>query len=173
MENEGHSHQNENIDVYFDGKNIPFATAYFDNVISSEVLEHVLYPNEWLAEISRVIKPGGNFLLTTPFMFHEHEVPNDFGRYSYFGLKYILKTHGFTITEHRKAAPGAACIAIQWNVFWWKKLERLLGNKSVSLILAWPFILLGNMFGLFSYLENASTQTFYAGNLVCCKKDEV
>lgn len=37
----------------------PFASALFDRVICSEVLEHVPNPNQALAELVRVLKPGG------------------------------------------------------------------------------------------------------------------
>jgi 2-polyprenyl-3-methyl-5-hydroxy-6-metoxy-1,4-benzoquinol methylase len=40
--------------------------ATFDTVISSETIEHVPSPSSALAELSRVLKPGGRLLLTTP-----------------------------------------------------------------------------------------------------------
>jgi SAM-dependent methyltransferase len=49
-----------------DALKLPFTDASFDAVICSEVLEHLLgYPLA-LAEISRVIKPGGHFVATVP-----------------------------------------------------------------------------------------------------------
>ncbi len=43
----------------YDGKNIPFSDASFDIVFSSNVLEHIQDVPSTLAEISRVLKPGG------------------------------------------------------------------------------------------------------------------
>src|SRR5271170_7274206 len=40
-ENPGHPHLNEQIDVFYDGKHIPFADESFDSIFSSEVLEHL------------------------------------------------------------------------------------------------------------------------------------
>src|SRR5438128_2576758 len=37
FENPGHPHLNEQIDVFYDGKKIPFQDDYFDAVFSSEV----------------------------------------------------------------------------------------------------------------------------------------
>ena len=37
----------------------------FDAVIASEVIEHVLHPDEFLKHILKVLKPGGRLLLTT------------------------------------------------------------------------------------------------------------
>ena len=40
-ENEGHSHENEQIDVFYDGKTLPFESEYFDSVLCSEVIESI------------------------------------------------------------------------------------------------------------------------------------
>ncbi len=169
MANEGHSHDNENIDVLFDGKTIPATDGSYDGAISSEVLEHVFWPGEWLDEINRILKPGSSFLITCPFMFHEHEVPNDYGRYSSFGLKYLLEQHGFEITDQQKAAPGLRCVLLQWNVLWWKAFEKVL-PKPIAFVLSWFFFFPANILGLlFGWLWNSS-HSFYAGNMVLCKK---
>ena len=38
---QGHSHVNEQIDVFYDGVLLPFPDNYFDSVFSTEVFEHV------------------------------------------------------------------------------------------------------------------------------------
>ena len=45
---------------------LPFADASFDLVISSECIEHTLDPRRALAEIHRVTRPGGHFVITVP-----------------------------------------------------------------------------------------------------------
>ncbi|QJW91429.1 3-demethylubiquinone-9 3-O-methyltransferase [Spirosoma taeanense] len=47
------------------GESLPFADASFDYVSCCDVLEHVQNVDEVLAEISRVLKPGGIFLYDT------------------------------------------------------------------------------------------------------------
>ena len=49
-----------------DAYRLPFADATFDAVICSEVLEHLLDYPKALAEIFRVLKPGGLFAPTVP-----------------------------------------------------------------------------------------------------------
>lgn len=49
-----------------DAARLPFPDASFDRVICSEVLEHVPDPDAALAEIARVLKPGGRFALSVP-----------------------------------------------------------------------------------------------------------
>ena len=50
-ENPGHPHINEQIDVFYDGKVIPFQNEYFDAVFSSEVFEHIFNIDEILKEM--------------------------------------------------------------------------------------------------------------------------
>ena len=61
-------------------------------------------------EISRVLKPGGNILITVPFIWDEHEKPNDFGRYSSFGIKYLFESNNFQILNYKKSTIGIECI---------------------------------------------------------------
>jgi SAM-dependent methyltransferase len=94
---EGHDHTNENIDVYYDGKTLPFPDASFDSIFSSEVFEHIFNLPEILPELNRVLKPGGRMLLTCPFAWEEHEVPADYARYTRFALQDLLAQHGFQV----------------------------------------------------------------------------
>ena len=49
-----------------DAARLPFAADTFDRIICSEVLEHVPDPDAVLAEISRILKPGGVFVASVP-----------------------------------------------------------------------------------------------------------
>ncbi len=63
---------NPNVDARARGdlQRLPFAGASFDAVLASHVMEHLSRPASALAEVARVLKPGGRFLLLTPNRFH-------------------------------------------------------------------------------------------------------
>jgi len=48
------------------GVTLPFRDASFDLVMSFDVLEHIRDSDAHLAEVSRVLKPGGRYLIQTP-----------------------------------------------------------------------------------------------------------
>src|SRR5450432_2552460 len=96
---EGHTHNNEKIDFYYDGITLPFENESFDCLFSSEVFEHVFNLPQILPEINRVLKPGAKLLITCPFAWEEHEIPVDYARYTRFALTDMLAKNNFrTVT---------------------------------------------------------------------------
>ena len=47
-------------------KKIPFKEKYFDKIICIEVIEHLENISNFISEVNRVLKTGGEFILTTP-----------------------------------------------------------------------------------------------------------
>jgi SAM-dependent methyltransferase len=88
--------------VVADVTQIPFCDAAFDSALCTEVLEHLPEPGRCLAEIHRVVKPGGSAFFTVPMTVYTHSEPHDFYRYTEFGLRYQLEQHGFEIVELRR-----------------------------------------------------------------------
>jgi len=52
--------------VQGDALHLPFADASFDRVIAAEVLEHIPEDDSAMAELSRVLRPGGTMAVTVP-----------------------------------------------------------------------------------------------------------
>jgi SAM-dependent methyltransferase len=78
---------NEHPDIVeFDGRTIPFPEGSFDGVLCTEVLEHVEDPARLVAEMLRVLRPGGTLLATVPFSARVHHAPHDFYRFTPFRL---------------------------------------------------------------------------------------
>lgn len=83
-------------DIEWDGLRIPLGEATVDSAMATEVLEHCPDPLVVLKEAHRVMRPGGVFFLTVPFLFPLHDVPYDEYRYTPFALERMLKQAGFT-----------------------------------------------------------------------------
>ncbi|MGC9036952.1 MAG: methyltransferase domain-containing protein, partial [Verrucomicrobiia bacterium] len=50
----------------YDGKKLPFDNEFFDSAGALNVLEHVEEPEQFIAELVRVVKPGGKVVLSSP-----------------------------------------------------------------------------------------------------------
>lgn len=83
-------------DLTWDGITIPLENASVDSAMATEVLEHCPDPGRVLSEINRVLRPGGSFFLTVPFLWPLHDVPYDEYRYTPFAMERLLKNAGFT-----------------------------------------------------------------------------
>lgn len=74
---------------------LPIAAGEFDAVLCTEVLEHVGDPARVLAELRRIIRPGGLLAVTVPFVGALHEEPHDHRRPTSHGLAALLAEAGF------------------------------------------------------------------------------
>lgn len=113
VEVSGHPHRNEHIDVFYDGQTLPFPAQQFDHVFSSEVFEHVFNLPQILPELNRVLKKDGMLFITCPFLWPEHERPYDFARYTSFGIRHLLESHGFQLVEQGKTGNLIEALAQQ------------------------------------------------------------
>jgi SAM-dependent methyltransferase len=94
---------------------IPFRDGSFDTVLCTSVLEHVEDVESAMAEIVRVMRPGGRILVSVPFLYPTHEAPYDFWRTTHHGLKSLLERHGL-IVEEVCAQGGPLLIAAHYLV---------------------------------------------------------
>lgn len=88
---------NRDLTYHCDLAAIPVADGRFDRVLFNQVMEHVPDPAAVLAELFRVLKPGGRLLCTAPLSFEEHEQPYDFYRYTQFGQRHLFSGAGFEV----------------------------------------------------------------------------
>lgn len=138
-------------DVLYDGLHFPFADQQFDVIVCNQVIEHVFEPAPFLDSIHRLLKPGGQLLITAPFVWDEHEQPRDFARYTTFGLAYLLRKHGFEVRELIKINPGPAALCQLVNAYLYKILWTTspVFNLITCTFLMAPFSILGAALQLF------------------------
>jgi SAM-dependent methyltransferase len=168
IEESGHSHKNEEIDVYYDGKTIPFPDNHFDSIFSSEVFEHIFNLEEILTELHRVSKPGGHMLITLPFVWDEHETPYDFARYSSFGIVYLLKKSGFEVIAIEKTTNYVETVFQMWNVYISQYIFP--SNRFLNVLMTPLFIAPITIIGIFLSKILRENKNFYLNNIVIAKK---
>ena len=80
---------------------IPLADGTVDHALCMEVLEHLRDPLPVLREIRRVVRPGGDVLVSTPLCLGEHMQPYDFQRYTRYALDAMFVEAGFVVLSIR------------------------------------------------------------------------
>jgi SAM-dependent methyltransferase len=167
LEKTGHDHRLSLVDVYYDGKTLPFENDRFDSLFCSEVLEHVFNPNEILKEMSRVLKNGAPALITTPFCWNEHEVPFDYARYSIFGMKHLLEKNGFRVKKIVKSGHFSRVYFQLGALYFYEVFKKYgIAGKLLAQFFITPINLIGSLIS-FILPRNKS---LYFNNIIIAEK---
>ncbi len=111
----------------------------FDGVICLEVLEHVQHPVKAVAEIHRVLRPGGMALVSSPFLaqYHgkgsgsqSHESYPDYWRFTHEGLAALFSN--FRQTEVHPVDGPIEFRMRQFHLGWF--LDRQPGRWLIDLL---------------------------------------
>jgi len=127
-------HDHAQPDLVATAYDIPAPDASFDSALCTCVLEHLEEPQRAINECHRLLKPGGVALYTVPFIWHEHEAPRDFYRYTRFGLTHLFTQAGFDPPDVRPLAGFWITFGqlLSYKLFKFKKGSRLL--RAVPLV---------------------------------------
>ena len=127
------------VDYICDAHDLPFLENTFDGVITTAVLQHVLYPEKAIAEIHRVLKHSGLIYSEFAFMQQVIEGAYDFTRYSLSGHRRVFNYFD-EIDSGLVAGPATVMV---WSIenfvlaFFNKKFVRLAVKSLVRLMFFW------------------------------------
>jgi SAM-dependent methyltransferase len=84
-------------DFLCDASRLTAENSSYDFCLHVQVLEHLQSPQMSINEVARVLKPGGKLLLATNFLYPIHGEPNDYFRFTKFGLENLLENSGMKL----------------------------------------------------------------------------
>ena len=73
----------------------PLGRDQFDIIFAEQVFEHIRAPRRAAQNVWQMLRPGGYFIISTPFLYRYHPVPEDCSRWTEVGMKYLLVEAGF------------------------------------------------------------------------------
>jgi len=82
----------------------------YDVVFCEQVLEHVRDPWTAVRTLRALCSPGGQLVVSTPFLIRIHPSPDDFWRFTPHGLAVLLESAGFEVPEVRSWGNRSAVI---------------------------------------------------------------
>lgn len=127
--------------VFGDAHKLPFADESLNTVLLIEVLEHLPEPDQAFSEALRVLSPNGQLLLSTPFLYPVHDAPQDFQRWTQYGLAHLLQNADITYSI-KHMGTGCETSALLANIAWSNLLLTLISRKPLALILT-PLLAIG------------------------------
>ena len=108
------------------------SSSRYDVVFCNQVLEHVSEPQKALMEFYRILKPGGVLLLAVPHLSRLHEEPQDFYRYTQYGVTHLLGRAGFNKIETYKTGGLFSFLSHQVSTVFLSLVWNILGVKWLA-----------------------------------------
>jgi SAM-dependent methyltransferase len=92
------------------------SAARYDVIIADQVWEHLLWPYRATRHVHQMLRPGGYFLVTAPFLIRVHAIPHDCTRWTETGLKHLLMEAGFPEDGiHTDSWGNRACVKANFS----------------------------------------------------------
>lgn len=146
------------VNVAGDAHHLPFRSESVHCVMLVSVLMYITHPEKAIAEVLRVLQPGGVLYVSSPFVFRLAPAPDDYYRFSVNGLRVLcqsfdeiesgfnrgpastmsdLLVHFFAILFcfNRKRLYGILLDIFGWCFFWVKYFDQWIGNYSVAKVI--------------------------------------
>jgi len=117
----------DSVHVVCDLAALPFADGSIDGVISEAVLEHVPDPAAHVAEMLRVLRPGGRVHCYFPFMQAFHASPHDYSRLTIPGLLHLFEA----FADRRAWVASGPTSGLIWTLQEWIAIAGSFGSERL------------------------------------------
>lgn len=153
--------------VIVPGDSLPFEDCSVDAVLCTQVLEFVTDPDDLLADIRRILRPGGVLVITMPFTYNEH--PGDGGadlyRWTAPGAAVVVGRHLDIAEVRRQGRLGSTVVPFTLNWIRVAMSGRRRWLRGILLPVLLPLYALSNALGL-AIDRLDTTERFYTNVLV-------
>lgn len=147
--------QHPGADIFFNAEEkFPIDDVSFDNVTMVNVIEHIFNTHNVFQEVARVLKPGGLFVATMPFMHHIHGSPDDFVRYTASAYRKFAEKYNFEVIYLENLGEGIFALFFQTLT-----IKRVIPIPVLFSIVKFIFISLDRLFSVFPFYKALAGST--------------
>lgn len=132
------------VEIYGDASSIPLKDCTADIVLCFQVLEHIRYPEVFIRDVERILRPGGMLLLSTHGTMVYHPYPGDYWRWTHEGLQAIFERSGLIVNKINPLGENGAALAFLFAT----QVEFLLQKRKITKPLKRLLVPLINVTGL-------------------------
>lgn len=151
-------------DVIFDvQETFPIESASMNGVVSLNLFEHVFNFQNAFVESERVLKTGGIFVISTPFMINIHGSPDDYYRYTKSFYIKILENNGFVVERAEELGFGLFSLIFQ-------SVGGSLPTNTLRLMVKNIFVGIDKVLGIFKSYKRLSDRIPLGYFIVARKK---
>ena len=167
IKKESYAQAEKKADIFYDGLDLPFEDAIFDGVLSTQVIGLCEDDLNYVSEINRVLKKNGKLIISAPFIFREVEQPNDYRRFTSFGIEKILKDHNFEIIENIKCLSACETIGMLLSNYLSNNFKSIFIKRIVIVFCCFPIQI---TFYILSLILPDNKDLFYSSIVLAEKK---
>lgn len=105
---------------------VPLPDGSQSFILMFNILEHLYEHDHVLAEVRRLLAPGGKLLGTIPFLVNVHPDPHDYVRFTREALLRLFSENGFVVRSVEPIGRGPFLVAYeQMDMIMWSPLHTL------------------------------------------------
>ena len=95
--------------------NLKIKKKTFDYIIIPNLLHHIENPHILFKQVKSILKPKGYVFIFEPLVRELHQVPEDYSRFTPYGLSKLLQKFRFSVRELEYTGGPFSCIAYYWD----------------------------------------------------------
>lgn len=146
--NYGDQHPGQDLNFNAEEK-FPLEKESYDHALTMNVIEHIFDTHNVFSEVQRILKPGGLFVSSVPYMHHIHGSPDDFNRYTESAYRKYAERYGFEIIYIQPLGYGLFSLIYQAVCGWFY-------FNLLKIIFKWICISLDRIFQLIPQYKKLS-----------------
>lgn len=137
--------------VLADLHDLPISDSSCDVILFFQVLEHVRSPEKVLLELKRVMKPAALMAVSSPLIHPIHHAPNDFFRFTRYGIEHLFESCGLEICSIRPSGGYFRALGNCLGYFSTLYISKNLATKIILLPLFLWILMLKKAINILEY----------------------